>query len=93
MKISENELNELVEKLKKCREVSLEEVDINKVTDLKDLKISRKKSRNERIIEFIKKNENPYIFKSGTTLVKISFSNNSRSASKCVLNVLKSIYK
>ena len=42
---------ELLErKLNKCKNIKLEDVDINTVDDLDNIKINRKKSSNERII-------------------------------------------
>ena len=56
-------ITELEEKLKRCKDISIEEVDINDVDDLDDIKIDRRKEPNERILDFISKTKNPYIFK------------------------------
>ena len=60
-------IKELEEKLKTCKDIDLSEVDIDEVDDLDKIKISRKKSKEKRIIDFITKN--PYIFKVNGRLV------------------------
>ena len=54
-------IKELEEKLKGCKDIDLSEVDIDEVNDLDKIKISRKKSKEERIIDFINKTKNPYV--------------------------------
>lgn len=83
----------LKEKLKRCQEVSLEEVDISTIKDISELKISKRKSSNERILDFINSVGNPYIFKIGDKLVQIEFTNNNRTADECITNVIRSIYQ
>ena len=46
-----------------------------------------------RIIDFISKTKNPYIFKVNGKLVKIEFSKNDKIAEESLTNVIKSIYK
>ena len=48
-------IKDLEEKLKICKDVDLSEVNIDKVGELGKIKISRKKSKEERIIDFINK--------------------------------------
>ncbi len=83
----------LEEKLERCKTMSFEDVDIDKIMDLSDIKISRKKSSTERILDFLNSVDNPYIFKCEGLLVKIGFSDNDSTAEKCITNVIKSIYK
>lgn len=86
--IKENE-----EKLKICKDIDLSEVDIDEVDDLNEIIISRRKSKEERIIDFISKTKNPYIFKVNGRLVKIEFTDSGRKAEDTIINVIKSIYK
>lgn len=86
-------VKELEEKLKKCKDIDLSEVDIDEVDDLNEIKISRKKSKEERIIDFINKTKNPYIFKVNGRLVKIEFTNNCRKAEDAITNVIKKLYR
>ena len=86
-------IKELEEKIKRCKDIDLSEVDIDEVDDLDKIKISRKKSKEERIIDFISKTKNPYIFKVNGRLVKLEFTDNGRKAEDAITNVLKSLYK
>ena len=86
-------IKELEEKLKRCKNIDLSEVDIDEVDDLNEIKISRKKSKQERIIDFIFKTKNPYIFKVNGKLVKLEFTDNGTNAEDAIINVIKSIYK
>lgn len=86
-------ITELEEKLKRCGDISIKEVDPNDVDNLDDIKIDRRKNPNERILDFISKTKNPYIFKINGRLVKIEFSDNEKSAEECITKVIKSLYE
>ena len=86
-------IKELEEKLIRCKNINMTEVDIDEVDDLNEIKISRKKSKEERIIDFISKTKNPYIFKVNGRLVKIEFTDNGTNAEDAITSVIKSIYK
>lgn len=86
-------IKELEEKLKTCKDIDLSEVDIDEVDDLDKIKISRKKSKEKRIKDFITKTKNPYIFKVNGRLVKIEFADNGRKAEEAITNIIKSLYK
>lgn len=78
-------IKELEEKLKICKDIDLSEVNIDDVDDLNEIRIDRRKSKEERIIEFISKTKNPYIFKVNGRLVKIEFIDNGRKAEDSIL--------
>ena len=82
-------IKELEEKLKRCKDIDLSEVNIGAVDDLNEIKISRKKAKEERIIDFISKTKNPYIFNVNGRLVKIEFTYNGRKAEDAILMLLK----
>lgn len=86
-------IKELEEKLKICKDIDLSEVNIDDVDDLNEIRIDRRKSKEERIIEFISKTKNPYIFKVNDRLVKIEFTDNGRKAEDAITNIIKSLYK
>lgn len=83
----------LREKLDKCRKMKLEDIKLDEVDDLSEIKISRKSSSNERLLDFLISVKNPYFFKLNGKLVKIEFSNNSIKAEESISNVIKSIYR
>ena len=86
-------IKELEEKLKICKDIDLSEVNIDEVDDLNEIRISRRKSKEERIIDFISKTKNPYIFKVNGRLVKIEFTDNRRKAEDSIINIIKSLYR
>lgn len=86
-------IKELGEKLKICKDIDLSEVNIDEVDDLNEIRISRRKSKEERIIDFISKTKNPYIFKVNGRLVKIEFTDNRRKAEDSITNIIKSLYR
>lgn len=86
-------IEELAEKLEKCRNVSLDDVKLEDVDEITDIKIDRRKTSNERILEFIMKAKNPYIFKVNGKLVRVRFSDTDKTADDCLTNVLKNLYR
>lgn len=63
-----------VEKLERCKNIEIKDVKLDDVDDIKDIKIDRRKSSEDRILDFLIKVKNPYIFKVNRKLVKIRFS-------------------
>ena len=86
-------IKELEDKINKCKKISIDEVDINELDDLSEIKISKKKKGYERILEFIKNISNPYIFKIDNKIVKIEFTNNGVSAEDSITNIVSNIYR
>ncbi len=87
-------IKELAEKLEKCRNVNLDDVKLEDVDEITDIKIDRRKPSDERILEFLMKTKNPYIFKVKGKLVRIRFSENSNlTAEDCLTKVLENLYR
>jgi len=84
---------ELKEKLDRCKKIKLEDIDPNDVDEITDLKIDKRKSSNERILDFLNKTKNPYVFKVNGTLVRIGFSETNKTADDCLTSVLKNLYR
>ena len=92
--MTKEDIEALSEKLKRCREIPLDEVNPDDVDEITDIKIDRRKPSNERILEFLTKTKNPYIFKINGKLVRIRFSESSNlTAEDCLTNVLKNLYR
>ena len=86
-------IEELKEKLERCRDVNLDDVKLEDVDEIKSIKIDRRKPSEERILDFIMKVKNPYIFKVNGKLVRIRFSETDKTAEDCLTNVLKNLYR
>lgn len=63
------------------------------IPDISELKIDRRKTKEERILDLLTKVENSYVFKVNGHLVQIGFTNNGKTAEDCLTNVLESLYK
>lgn len=86
-------IKELEEKIKRCKYINVNETNIDDVDELSWIKISRKKSKEEKILDFIGETKNPYIFKVNGKLVKLEFTDNGTNAETAIMNVIKSLYK
>lgn len=86
-------VKELEEKIKRCKYIEVNEVNKDDVDELSDIKISRKKCKEEKILDFISKTKNPYVFKINGKLVKLEFTDNGTNAEDAIMGVIKSIYK
>ena len=73
--------------------MKLEDVTLNDVDELSSIKIDRRKSSNERILDFLTKLKNSYIFKINGRLVRIRFSEHIPTTEDCLTNVLKNLYR
>lgn len=80
-------------KLEKCKNLSLKDVNIDEVDEITDIKVNKRKSRNERILDFLNEVKNPYIFKMNGRLIQIAFADTDRTAEECLTNVIKNLYK
>lgn len=80
-------------KINRCKSTSLEQVNIEDVDNLSEVKIPKKIKGDERILEFIKNISNPYIFNIDGKIVKIEFCNNGRKAEDCIVNIMSSLYR
>ena len=86
-------IEELREKLERCRKVNLDNVKLEDVDEISSIKIDRRKPSEERILDFIINTKNPYIFKVNGKLVRIRFSDTDKTAEDCLTNVLKNLYR
>lgn len=87
------DIENLQQKLERCKNMCIDEVDENEIEDISKININKRKSSKDRILDFLNSVSNPYIFKVNGKLVKIEFSNNTRTAESCITNVIKSIYE
>ena len=91
--MKKHNIKKLEEKLKSCKDIDLSEISMDDVDELSEIKISRKKSKEEKILDFISKTKNPYIFKVNVKLVKLEFADNVKDGEDAIINVIKNIYK
>ena len=86
--------DEMIKKLKKYKELSIEDINKDKIKDINEIKITRKKSSKQRILDFLNEVDNPYFFKVNGKIVQIAFNEDSSlSANDCLYGILKDIYR
>ena len=86
--------DEIIKRLNKYKNMEMNEVNKDKIKDINEIKITRKKSSKQRILDFLNEVENPYFFKVDGKIVQIAFNDDSvLSADDCLYNVLKDIYR
>ena len=73
--------------------MDLNDVNPDDIPDINEIKIDRRKPKEERILDFLSQVENLYVFKVNGHLVQIGFTNNGKTAEDCLTNVLKDLYK
>lgn len=56
------------------KNVDIRTVDTDTLVDIEDIKVNLELPKQERIIDFVKQIKNPYCYKCGKVVVKVSFS-------------------
>ena len=70
--------------LEEMRAVDVRTVNRNTLVQRSSVKIDSKKSKQERIRDYISQIGNPYCYLEGNTVVKISFANTDRTIEDCI---------
>jgi len=86
-------VEELKKKIDKCKNINIDDISINDIDDINKFKIDKRKSSNERILDFLIETKNPYVFMIEGRIVQISFSDTDKSADDCLTSVLNKLYK
>lgn len=86
-------VDELRLKLIEKQKLTFNDVNLDDLEEITQIKISRKPTSNEKIIDFIKSSSNPYMFKCNGKKIKIEFLNTEQKAEESLTNALKEIYK
>ncbi len=84
---------DLENKLEACKQIDSNNIDLEKIRDISEVKIDQSKSSIERILDFLSQGFNPYLYKIGDSLVEISYSPVGASADTCIMDVFKDIYR
>ena len=66
-------VDELRLKLIEKQKLTFKDVNLDDLEEITQIKISRKPTSNEKIIDFIKSSSNPYMFKCNGKKIKIEF--------------------
>ena len=79
------------ETLAEMQSVDIRTVDINSLKDINDVVIDESLSKEERMISFIKQIKNPYLYRDGRMIVKITYSDTDRTLEDVLKSYIASI--
>lgn len=77
--------------LEEMRNIDIRTVDRDSLVDINDVKIDMNLPREERLIEFIRQIKNPYCYRCGKVVVKISFADTEVTLEDRLISYLKSL--
>ena len=66
-------------------------VDIEQLTDTRNIKIDKNLSQEKRQAQFLKQVGNPYLLRRGSMIIKVSFANNGLSMEQAFENLLLNV--
>ena len=66
-------------------------VDIEQLTDIRNIKIDKNLSQEKRQAQFLKQDGNPYLLRRGSMIIKVSFANNGLSMEQAFENLLLNV--
>ena len=64
---------------------------LDSLVDIRDVKIDRSMSVEERMKSYVKQIKNPYMFKVGSTVVRVSYANTQATINDNFVNLLASM--
>lgn len=76
--------SELKNKLNSGKQVDIQSIKETEIDHIENIKINKKLPKEERIITFLNKVKNPYIFKIDNMKVKFEYSENNIGISECL---------
>ncbi len=77
--------------LQEYKEVDVRAIDRKALVERSSIKIDPNASREERLAQFVSQIKNPYCYKDGNTVVKISFANTDTTMEDCIAHYLKGL--
>lgn len=70
--------------IENMKQISIKECDKEQLTDLSSVVIDSEKSKEERILDYLRQVKNPYCFKVGDVAVRLVFDEGGRSFQQCM---------
>ncbi len=77
--------------LEDLKNIDIRTVNRDELVERKNIRIDPNASHEERLQSYIQQIKNPYCYKDGKTVVKISFSNTDTSIEDCISHYLKGL--
>lgn len=72
-------------------DVDFDDVDIEQLIDIRNIKIDKNLSQEKRQAQFLKQVGNPYLLRRGSMMIKVSFANNGLSMEQAFENLLLNV--
>ena len=79
----------LKKKVEECKDINIDDIDPAEIDEINKIKIDTNMSSKERIVNFLNKVKNPYIFMVNDTIVKMTYSSNNIDAIDCIKKIVK----
>ncbi|RKJ30625.1 hypothetical protein D7X33_41265 [Butyricicoccus sp. 1XD8-22] len=80
------------EEMEAMKNVDIRTVDIDTLRDIRDVTVNTDLPKEERILDFIRQIGNPYCYRHGKYVVKISFTDTNVTLEQRMLSYLRSKY-
>ena len=77
--------------VEEMKAVDIRTVDRETLVDIRDVKIDRSLPLEERVRSFVEQIKNPYLFKVGNTVVRVSYANTQATINDNFVNLLASL--
>lgn len=77
-------------KLEELKEIDIQNVNPETLVDIRDVKIDSSLPKKEKILQFISQIKNPYCYRHGKFVVKVSFTNTEVSLEERLKNYIRS---
>ncbi len=78
------------EEIEAMKNIDVRTVDINTLRDIRDVKVNTDLPKEERVLDFIRQIGNPYCYRHGKYVVKISFTDTDVTLEQRMLSYLRS---
>jgi hypothetical protein len=78
----------LKNKLEDSKKIEIDKIGISEIDNVNEIEINKEKPSSTRIIDFIKKTKNPYIFLVDDMKVKIEYGNNDKEINQCINSLI-----
>jgi len=78
----------LKNKLENSKKIEIDKIEKDEIDNVNEIDINKEKPSSTRIIDFIKKSKNPYMFLVDDMKVKIEYGNNDKKINQCINSLI-----
>jgi len=81
----------MLQNIDSMRDIDVRAVDADSLVDLREVAVNTSLPREARLLDYVEQIRNPYCFKIGKTVVKVSFADTEATLEDCLERYLLSI--